>query len=228
MKPEKDPHHSNDGHRKRVKAKIQSEGCKALTDVDLLEAILFYAIPRRDVKGLAEKLINEFGTFSAVVQASHTEIAEIIGVKPETALLFSLLRESVSRTSAIEGDKNLLDGGRLKAFLIDLFKGKEAETVYALYFSEEGEYIGRQTIFRGGISSARFSLRKITEGVIRVGGKAVILAHNHPSDRLIPSGDDIISTKRIASHLAANEINLIDHYIVGSDDAVGIFSEINR
>lgn len=228
MNSGKDLQHSNDGHRKRVKARIQAEGCKALTDTDMLEAVLFYAIPRKDVRALAEKLINEFGTFSAVVQSDHTEIAETIGIKPETALIFALLRESVSRTSAIAGDKNLLDGGRLKSFLIELFKGKEAETVYALYFSEEGEYIGKQAIFRGGISSARFSLRKITEGVIRVGGKAVILAHNHPSGKLIPSGDDIISTKRIASHLAANEINLIDHYIVGSDDAVGIFSEINR
>lgn len=79
-------------------------------------------------------------------------------------------------------------------------------------------------IFHGNVNSARFSLRKVTEGVIRVGGKAVILAHNHPSGNLTPSQDDIISTKRIAAHLMANEIELIEHYIVSGDNAIGILN----
>ena len=69
--------------------------------------------------------------------------------------------------------------------------------------------------------------RTVTEGVIRSGGNAVILAHNHPSNVLVPSGDDIISTKHIAVHLAANDIDLIEHYIVGKTDCVGFFAENN-
>ena len=122
------------------------------------------------------------------------------------------------------GDKDLLEGDKLKEYLLDLYRERTNETVYALYFASDGEFIGKQVVFHGGISSAKFSLRTITEGIIRIGGKTVILAHNHPSGSLVPSNDDVISTKRIAAHLAANEIELLEHYIVGKDDIVGILN----
>ena len=98
--------------------------------------------------------------------------------------------------------------------------------VYALYYNLSGAFVGKQMVFSGDISSARFSLRTITEGVIRAGGKTVILAHNHPSKSIVPSEDDILSTKRIAAHLNANEIDLVEHYIIGGEKCVGILAEI--
>lgn len=213
----------HDGHRARCKSRLLKDGAGKLNDAELLEMLLFYAVPRKDVRPQAEKLIEKFGSLSAVIDADIDSITEITGCEASVEVLVSLLRETVMRASIVEGDKCLLDGNRIKEFLLEIYKGKEAETVYALYFAPDGAYLGKQAVFRGDMNSARFSLRTVTEGVIRAGGNSVVIAHNHPSGSLVPSSDDLISTKRIAAHLAANEITLIDHYIVGKDDVLSIF-----
>lgn len=214
---------SANGHRERLREKVLLSGTANMTDTDIIEMLLFYVVPRKDCRGTAEALIEKYGTLEGVVAADPRALKEFKTLKSGAEVLFALLGEVVRRASIIEGDRSMLDGGRLKTYLVEIFKDKEAETVYALYFAEDGSYIGKQVIHRGNISSARFSLRTITEGVIRIGGKSVILAHNHPSGMLVPSSDDIISTKRIAAHLAANDIDLIDHYIVGDEEAISIF-----
>ncbi len=217
----------HEGHRKRCKSRVLADGCKKLTDAELLELLLFYAIPRVDTRRQAEALIEKYGTLQGVIAAEPEDIAKFAGIKENAEVFFALLREVSSRVSIREHHETLLEGENLKKYLIELYKDAIAETVYALYFDSEGRYLGKQFIFRGGLDSTRFSLRTITEGVFRVGGKSVILAHNHPSGVLVPSGEDILSTKRVAAHLAANEINLIDHYIVGKDDCVGMFETMS-
>jgi len=223
MNPEKEQKVSHDGHRQRCKTRVLTDGCRKMTDIDLLEMLLFYAVPRIDTRKQAEELINKFGSIEGVINAESDELTKLVGLKENVKVYFELLHETVSRVSVRENDTTFLEGDNLKKYLIDLYKNVTAETVYALYFGTDGSFLGKQLVFRGGVSSARFSLRTITEGVIRIGGKSVILAHNHPSNVLVPSGDDIISTKRIAAHLTANDINLLEHYIVGKDDCVGIF-----
>ena len=224
MSSEKEQNITHEGHRKRCKTRVLTDGCMKMSDVDLLEMLLFYSVPRVDTRKQAESLINKFGSLQGVLNADKDEIAKHAGLKESTEILFALLRETVSRVAVKEDNSTLLEGDNIKKYLIELYRGSAAETVYALYFGADGSFLGKQLGFRGGISSARFALRTVTEGVIRIGGKSVVLAHNHPSGILVPSGDDIISTKRIAAHLAANDINLIEHYIVGKDDCVGIFN----
>lgn len=222
MAPEKDKKNNTAGHRSRCKKRLLSAGAKDFSDVELLEMLLFYAVPRADTKHIAESLIEKYGSINGVVRADMDELTAVPHLKDGARVLFSLLREVFARTAVCVGDKDLLEGERLKEYLLDLYRERVNETIYALYFAADGEFIGQQVVFHGGISSAKFSLRTITEGIIRIGGKTVILAHNHPSGILVPSSDDIISTKRIAAHLAANEIELLEHYIVGKDDVVGI------
>lgn len=228
MLPEKEQKATHEGHRKRCKSRVLDEGSKKLTDVELLEMLLFYAIPRVDTRKQAELLIERYGTLDGVITADPADLSKYAGIKENAEVFFALLREMAARVSIRAHHETLLEGINLKRYLIDLYKDAIAETVYALYFDSEGKFLGKQFIFRGGLNSARFSLRTITEGVFRVGGKSVILAHNHPSGVLIPSGEDILSTKRIAAHLSANEINLIDHFIVGKDDCVGIFETMSE
>ena len=215
----------HDGHRKRCKTRLLKDGAIKMSDSELLELLLFYAIPRKDVRPQAEQLIAKFGSLAAVIDADISQITEITGCEASVEVLISLLRETVLRSAIVEGDKCLLDGNRIKDFLLEIYEGKEAETVYALYFAPDGGYLGKQVIFRGDMNSARFSLRTITEGVIRAGGNSVVVAHNHPRGSLIPSSEDLISTKRMAAHLAANEITLIEHYIVGKDDVMPIYNK---
>ncbi len=210
------------GHRKRMRDKLLKNGISEMTEVDILEMMLYYVVPRADTRKMAEELIYKFGSIEGVLAAEQGEISKLSGLKENAEMLFMLIREVLKRSGVACADSSLLEPRKLKEYLINLYKGASAETVYALYFTPDGVLCGKQLIFRGGISSAKFSLRTITEGVIRTGGNSVVLAHNHPSGKLVPSGDDIISTKRIAAHLSANDIQLIEHYIVGEDDCIGI------
>lgn len=212
------------GHRKRMRTRLLQKGSANLTEAEILEMLLYYVVPRTDTRKQAEELIEKFGSLEAVLNADLKSISEISGLKEGAEVLFSLLRETVMRYNGMRTEPSLMEDERLKKYLIELYKGVPVETVYALYFAPDGKLAGKQIIFRGGISSVRFSLRTITEGVLAAGGHYVVLAHNHPSDRLVPSQDDILTTKRIASHLAANEVELVEHYIVGNDDCIGMFS----
>lgn len=227
MIPEKISDKTHAGHRKRKKLRFLKEGAESFSDTDILEMLLYYAVPRADTRPMAESLIKRFGSLDGVLKAEKGEVSKTSGLKDNAEFLFALLRAVTARTIAEQPEPLLLEDEVLKKYLIDLYREVPVETVYALYFASGGIFVGKQLVFRGGISSARFSLRKVTEGAIRAGGTSVVLAHNHPSKVLAPSTDDIISTKRIAAHLAANEIDLIEHYIVGKDDCVGIFRTEN-
>lgn len=223
MSAEKLQPHS--GHRNRRRKFVLENGASRLSELDLLEMLLFYAVPRADTVPIAKELLEKFGSLEGVLDAEKGEISKIKGLKDGAELLFSLLREVLTRYGGVRAEPSLLEPHLMKKYLVDLYKNITTETVYALYFTHEGVFMGKQIVFCGGISSAKFSLRTVTEGVIKSGGNSVILAHNHPSNILVPSGDDIITTNRIATHLAANEIDLLEHYIVGKDDCVGFFAE---
>ncbi len=220
------PKHNHHGHRQRMKTAVLKNGTAELTELDLLEMMLYYVVPRIDTRVMAEELLSRFGSIEKILDADQGEISKTTGLKDSAEVLFSLIREMILRFGGTKSQASILEPEKMKNYLVDIYKGITAETVYALYFNQGGELVGKQLIFRGGVSSARFSLRAVTEGVIRSGGNSVVLAHNHPSDMLVPSSDDILSTKRIAAHLAANDIELIEHYIVGKSDAVGFYAEM--
>lgn len=212
------------GHRERCRKRLLSKGGAALSELDLIEMLLFYAVPRADTRKTAEEMLERFGSLEEILNSPKGDIAKIKGLGDSAEALFLLIREVVKREGENYSGICRLNDESVKKYLIELYDGIVAETVYALYFSKEGKLVGKQIIFHGGISSVRFSLRTVTEGAIRAGGNAVILAHNHPSGSLVPSEDDVLTTKRMAMHLAANEIDLIEHYIVGKDDCAGILN----
>ncbi len=214
--------HAHNGHRQRRKAYVLKHECDNLTDSELLEMLLFYAIPRVDIRVQAEQLIAEYGTIENVLNAESESLRKKTGIKDNTEVFFKLLREVSKRCGEAVRDELPLEPARIKEYLIDLFREAEAETVYALFFTPEGRLAGKQIVHRGSLNEVRFRMRNITEGAIRSGGTFVVLAHNHPSDILVPSEEDIIATKRIAAHLAMTDIELIDHYLVGKNDCVGI------
>lgn len=226
MIPEKtSKKHTNDhsGHRKRMKNTLLSKGAPSMTDAELLEMFLYYAVPRSDTRILAEDMLLRFGSLESVLSADLDEIKKFSGLKENAEVLFTLLRELSKRVSPEEDTApDLADREGIKKYLISLYRRFDVEIVYVLYYDTAGIYIGKQMIFSGDISSARFSLRTITEGAIRAGAKNLILAHNHPGKSIVPSDDDVYSTRRIAAHLNANEINLAEHYIIGGDKCVGI------
>ncbi len=210
-------------HRKRMRARVLKDGCESLTDCELLEMLLYYAVAQANTTPMAEELLGKYGSIGDVLEMKPGEVSKISGLKDMAEVLFALLREANARSNG--SVKNLLSNReRLEKFLINLFKGAGPETVFALFFSPTGELIERNLIHRGNINSAQFKLRTLTEVALRVGATMMVLAHNHPSGMLIPSTDDIVSTNRMAIHLSANGIELIDHFLVNDDECVGILN----
>ncbi len=216
------PKEDHSGHRNRKRTALLTSGVSKMTDVDILEMLLYYAVPRTDTRPTAEALLKRFGTLEGVVNADTSELVKYSGLKTNAEILFTLLKELNSRANKPDVLPDLLSPEKTKQYLINLYKEIGVETVYALYFNDGGALVGKQIIYRGDMGSVRFSLRIITEGVIKCGGTSVILAHNHPSGKPIPSNDDILTTRRIAAHLKANDIKLIEHYIVGGNKCEGM------
>lgn len=210
------------GHRERQRQRFLNSDIKKLSDRDLLEMILFYSLPRVDTKPIANELIKKYVTLPNILDADPDELSKVTGIKTNSLVLFRLIKETASRCRDGRVFGNFLDPDFAKAYLKDLFGNAETELVYALFLDEQGSLLNKQLIFRGGISSAKFSLRPVTEGSIRSGGNTVIVAHNHPSGSSVPSGEDIHTTKLMASYLLANEITLAEHYVVGKNSVTGI------
>lgn len=222
MAPEKLSGHR--GHRKRKRREFLDSRASAVSDADLLEMLLYYTVPRADTRPVAEALLEKYGTLAGILNADRNEIKTFSGLKDGAETLFALLKELAVRVGCAAALSDLIDGNNMERYLLARYRGLEAETVLAIYFDPEGNLVGEQIVFRGDINSARFSVRAVTEGAIKMGGKTVVLAHNHPSGSVFPSNDDVISTRRIALLLRANEIELSEHYIVGEDGCIGIIN----
>ncbi len=210
------------GHRARQRKKLTDLGAERLSDKEILEMLLYYALPRVDTKPIANTLLDRFGSIENIINADPAQITDISGIKDNVCVFFALLKQVVERTSTPVERGNFFDSDTVSSYLKSLFFGADRELVYALFIDENGNLLDKQLIFSGNVSSAKLSLRPVTEGAIRTGGNNVIIAHNHPSGSSVPSSDDIYTTNAIGAHLSANEINLVEHYIVTSTKITGI------
>lgn len=215
---------SRAGHRARQRQRLLNSGAEALPDKDILEMLLYYALPRVDTKPIAHELLSRYCTLGNILNADYDELKSVAGIKENAEVLFSLLKEVSRRVSEGRVYGSFFEPELAKSYILSLYEGAETELVYALFLDMHGSLLGKKLIFRGSVSSSKFSLRPVTEGVIRSGGTSVIIAHNHPSGSPIPSGDDILTTDDMAAHLAANDISLAEHYVVGKNSVTGILA----
>lgn len=210
------------GHRKRKRQSFVLNSASA-TDADLLELLLYYAVPRVDTCPTANALLEKFGTLDGVLNADMSVLKGFSGIKDGAEVLFTLLSELLLRVGESAPIK-ICQTARIKRHLMLSYAYITQETVVALYFDENGVMVGGEAVYDGDVNAVKFPLRRVTEGAIRTGARSVILAHNHPSGKAIPSSDDIISTTRMAANLLANDIELAEHFIVSRDGCVGIIN----
>lgn len=214
----------HDGHRQRMKQRFLEEGLDKFTDIQVLELLLFYCIPRKDTNPIAHALLAHFGSLSQVLEAPVEELQKVDGVGENAALFLHLTTEVsrfylVDRSTRVTILPTLDDCAR---YLVPFFFGRRNETVFLLCMDAKCKILCCREIGEGSINSAGISVRKVVETALGVGATTVVLAHNHPSGVAVPSGDDIQTTRRVAAALSAVEINLADHIIVADDDWVSL------
>ncbi len=209
---------SHSGHRKRLRSKLLSSQFDYLCQHELIELLTFYAIPRRDTNELAHTILNYYGnSFSAVFEASPGELQKIPGVGENTAALITLvkciMRElEKEKLKNIEVLKTTEDIGN---YAISLLSGHRNEVFYAIYLNNNNKVISYSKITEGSINEITVEPRKIVEEALKFPKtKQVVLAHNHPSGNMEPSGADMDTTRLITRALNTVDIRVRDHVVV--------------
>lgn len=214
----------HDGHRQRLKERFLRDGLDGFTDIQVLELLLFYAIPVRDTNPLAHALLERFGSLAGVMDAPVEKLMQVDGIREHTATLIKLSK-AMGRCYDLskQGELRILPtveacGDYLKPF----FKNRKNETVFLLSLDAKLKVLECREVGEGSINYASVPVRRVVEMALAAGASSVVLAHNHPSGIALPSGDDVQTTRRLAAALSAVEINLVDHVIVADDDYVSL------
>lgn len=209
-----------EGHRERLRVKLLASGRSGFSEHELLELLLSFALPRKDTKKLAKRLINRFGSLRKVIDASAQELITEKGIKDRTATLLILIRELYlflieQRTirKKISSHRDLLD------YFKDFLKTEKKE-FFGVVLLDTGNNILNEKIAeyqQGTVDQAPVYVREIAEAALRYKATRVIIVHNHPAGTPNPSQADIKVTKRIKESLNLLDIELLDHIIVAGD-----------
>lgn len=212
------------GHRDRLKQRFLEQGLDGFTDIQALELLLFYSIPRQDTNPIAHRLLSHFGSLSQVLEASPEELTRVGGIKEHSAVLLSIINQMGRRylVDRAKRERVLPTIADCARYLQPYFYGRMKETVFLLCLDAKCKALCCKELGEGGINSAGISIRKVVETAIREGASTVVLAHNHPSGIAIPSPEDIQTTRRIAAALHSVEVVLADHIVVAEDDYVSM------
>jgi DNA repair protein RadC len=210
------------GHRQRLKEQYLNNGLDGFTDYQVLELLLFFAIPRIDTSPIAHALMDRFETLDRVMEAPASELMQVPGVGHNSVMLLKLINDAgryyqVRRSENVKILNNVNECGQ---YMMPYFHGRPNETVFLLCLDAKCKVIACEKVGEGSVNSASVPIRRIVELALANHATSVVLAHNHPSGIAVPSSEDVVSTRRTASALAAVDIILVDHIIIADDDFV--------
>lgn len=204
------------GHRKRLRARFLKTGSDGLHDYELIELLLFAAIPRGDVKPLAKRLIKTYGSFADVITANAQTLARedglgdaaVCALKTAQAAAIRLAQEQIMNKPVLSSWQMLLDYCRTTM----AYHGVEQFRV--LYLNRKNVLIADELQQRGTIDHTSVYPREVIKRALELDASALIMVHNHPSGDTTPSSADIDMTKHIKSIARPLSIELHDHVIV--------------
>ncbi len=216
----------HEGHRQRLKDRFLKNGLDDFETHNVLELLLFYAVPQRDTNELAHRLLKQFGSLSAIFNAHFDELCKVEGVGSNVATLIKMVPD-LARRYLDDCDRKkvtLTTVDAIGEFLRPKFIGRTKEQIFLLCLNNKGGVAYGDFIIEGTIDSAPMYTRYILEIALRCSAVSVILAHNHPNGLPIPSNADLVATQLIYQALEVAKIKLIDHFIFAGSDFVSMRS----
>lgn len=214
----------HDGHRERKREQFLRHGADSFADHELLELLLYSAVPRRDTNPLAHDLINYFGSLHAVFSAPAEELQKFSGISQSGAVLLKLI-PSIYRRAALSAGENeqILDTvEKIGRFFVDLYVAESCEIMYQLCLDAKGRKLHVYKLGEGDVGSVGLNVRRIMENALHTNAMMVVLAHNHPSGVALPSREDETATELAREALDAMGVALVDHIIVADNDYVSL------
>ena len=218
----------HEGHRERLRARFINEGLDSFEPHQVLELILFYAIPRKDTNEIAHRLLDKFGSLSKVMDADPKDLMQVKDIGEHAACLISLFskvfrvysRDKVSTKATLSSRADIFN------YVKSLYHGRLYETFFLISLDAQNRVLHAENIMEGTIDEIAVYPRVVVEAALRHKAYSVILAHNHPGGTVMPSKMDVTATRHIASALKPIHIELKDHIIVTNENCLS-FQEMN-
>ncbi|WP_088345432.1 MULTISPECIES: DNA repair protein RadC [Rhodomicrobium] len=224
LKEEAVPHYY--GHRERLRERFRQNGAETLPDYELMELILFRAIPRRDTKPLAKAIIAKFGGFAEAINATEERLSEVPGLGAAAVTEIRLVKAAAIRLMQGEVMKRPLLGSfdKVVSYCRAAMGFEMREQFRILFLDKRNRLLADEVQGRGTVDHTPVYVREVLKRALELSASAIILVHNHPSGDPTPSRADITMTKEIMAAAEKLDIAVHDHLIVGRDGHVSLKS----
>jgi len=205
------------GHRERLRERFLKGGAEAMPDYEMLELVLFAAVPRRDTKPLAKALMARFGSFAEVIAAKRERLMEIEGVGEAVVNQLKIIEAAAQRLAKgkVIGRPALSSWAALLDYCMAAMARSQTEEFRVLFLDRKNVLVADEVQSRGTVDHAPVYPREIVRRALEHGASAIILIHNHPSGDPTPSRADIDMTREITAAAKALKIAVHDHLVIG-------------
>jgi DNA repair protein RadC len=206
------------GHRERLRQRLLGSGAGALADYEILEFLLFSALPRQDTKPIAKALIQRFGSLGGVLAADATDLMQVKGIKDAGAATFKAVLEAARRLARERVvEKPVLSSWQAVIDYCRIAVGHEPlEQFLLLFLDRKNRLLADEKQQRGTVDHTPVYPREVVKRALDLKASAIVLVHNHPSGDPTPSRLDVETTKEIAAAAAKLGIAVHDHIVIGS------------
>tara|TARA_R110002020_G_scaffold173644_1_gene364556 strand:- start:1390 stop:2151 length:762 start_codon:yes stop_codon:yes gene_type:complete len=214
-------------HRQRLRARFMAGGAAAMPEYELLELVLFRAIPRRDVKPLARTLMDQFGDFNRIITAPEARLRDVPGVGNAVIVELKIIEAAAQRMARarILQQHVVSSWNALLDYCHTTMAHRETEQFRVLYLDRKNVLIADEEQARGTVDHVPVYPREVVKRALELNASALILVHNHPSGDPTPSEADIDMTAQIADACAVLGLSLHDHLIVGKSRELSFRAE---
>ena len=216
----------HEDHRKRVRQRFLSAGLQSFPAHNVLELLLFYAIPRQDTNEIAHRLMNHFGSLSGVLEAPLEELCKVKGIGESSATLIVFVSQLAKRYLAEQAEekKSFESSEALHKFAISLFMGENSEAAFMLCLNNAGQMLQCCKVSLGTKYAVNLDNRTLLETAFRHNATKVVLAHNHSNGLASPSQNDVLRTESAVKLFGGVQIQLVDHLIVAGAECFSMAS----
>jgi DNA repair protein RadC len=214
-------------HRQRLRARFMAAGHTAMPDYELLELVLFRALPRKDVKPLARALLDKFGGFDRVITAPEARLRDVAGVGDAVVIEFKIVEATAQRiTRARILQRPVVSSwDALVDYCHTTMAHRETEQFRVLYLDRKNVLIADEAQGEGTVDHVPVYPREIVKRALELNASALILVHNHPSGDPTPSASDIDMTAQVSRACDALGLCLHDHLIIGKSTELSFRAE---
>lgn len=214
------------GHRQRMRERFEKNGLNGFSEHEMLEMLLFYAIPQRNTNPLGHQLLNRFGSLHGVMDATLEELCEVDGIGRHAATLIVLVSKLMRevQNSRQKTKKTIKNRWEAQEHCEQLLRGLQDEYLYAVCLNGQMELVADAMVSHGTVSEVQAYPREVAKAVLRHNARVVVLCHNHPGGNAIPSVQDLDMTRQLSEMLARMDVILADHIIVTETESISLHS----